>query len=137
MAHLFIAAFFPKYKGVFFVVWYSISPVYILLTFLFTEVMCFTITDQQTSSLFKDFFSCRSIVWIQAQRDKQLEQMKGSTPRKDETHEYRVGRLKQEKVSIPRGDNVRIKNNSIGVLALKIFILVIRLVRDSVTQSCS
>jgi len=46
-------------------------------------------------------------VWVQTQRDKQLEQVKGSTPRKDDsTHEFRIGRLKQEKVSIPRGNNV-------------------------------
>lgn len=50
---------------------------------------------------------CRAIVWVQTQRDKQLEQVKGSTPRKDDSsHEFRIGRLKQEKVSIPRGDNV-------------------------------
>ena len=36
-----------------------------------------------------------------------MEQIKGSTPRKDEsTHDFRIGRLKQEKVSIPRGENV-------------------------------
>ena len=38
-----------------------------------------------------------------------MEQIKGSTPRKDDsTHEFRIGRLKQEKVSIPRGDNVKL-----------------------------
>lgn len=52
-------------------------------------------------------FCFRAIVWVQTQRDKQMEQIKGSTPRKDDsTHDFRIGRLKQEKVSIPRGENV-------------------------------
>jgi E3 ubiquitin-protein ligase HECTD1 len=46
----------------------------------------------------------RSIVWLQGQRDVTLERQRGPglSPRRDDPHEYRVGRLKHERVKVPR-----------------------------------
>lgn len=60
------------------------------------------------------YFSCtafgasRSIVWLQTQRDALLERQRapGLSPRRDDIHEFRVGRLKHERVSVPRGDKL-------------------------------
>lgn len=60
------------------------------------------------------YFSCtafgasRSIVWLQTQRDAVLERQRapGLSPRRDDSHEFRVGRLKHERVSVPRGDKL-------------------------------
>ncbi|XP_033230566.1 E3 ubiquitin-protein ligase HECTD1 isoform X3 [Belonocnema kinseyi] len=60
------------------------------------------------------YFSCtafgasRSIVWLQTQRDAVLERQRapGLSPRRDDSHEFRVGRLKHERVSVPRGDQL-------------------------------
>lgn len=49
---------------------------------------------------------CRSIVWLQTQRDVTLERQRapGLSPRRDDPHEFRVGRLKHERVKVPRGN---------------------------------
>ncbi|XP_046664774.1 E3 ubiquitin-protein ligase HECTD1 isoform X3 [Homalodisca vitripennis] len=60
------------------------------------------------------YFSCtafgasRSIVWLQTQRDVTLERQRapGLSPRRDDPHEFRVGRLKHERVKVPRGDQL-------------------------------
>ncbi|XP_054003469.1 E3 ubiquitin-protein ligase HECTD1 isoform X7 [Hylaeus anthracinus] len=60
------------------------------------------------------YFSCtafgasRSIVWLQTQRDAVLERQRapGLSPRRDDSHEFRVGRLKHERVSVPRGEKL-------------------------------
>ncbi|XP_076174502.1 ubiquitin fusion-degradation 4-like isoform X3 [Ptiloglossa arizonensis] len=60
------------------------------------------------------YFSCtafgasRSIVWLQTQREAVLERQRapGLSPRRDDSHEFRVGRLKHERVSVPRGDKL-------------------------------
>ncbi|XP_061930114.1 E3 ubiquitin-protein ligase HECTD1 isoform X15 [Apis cerana] len=60
------------------------------------------------------YFSCtafgasRSIVWLQTQRDAILERQRapGLSPRRDDIHEFRVGRLKHERVSVPRGEKL-------------------------------
>nr|XP_014275679.1 E3 ubiquitin-protein ligase HECTD1 isoform X5 [Halyomorpha halys] len=59
------------------------------------------------------YFTCtafgpsRSIVWLQSQRDVCLERQRtpGLSPRRDDPHEYRVGRLKHERVKVPREGN--------------------------------
>ncbi|XP_073986001.1 ubiquitin fusion-degradation 4-like isoform X6 [Rhodnius prolixus] len=56
------------------------------------------------------YFTCtafgpsRSIVWLQSQRDVTMERQRtpGLSPRRDDPHEYRVGRLKHERVQVPR-----------------------------------
>ncbi|CAM1299094.1 HECTD1 (predicted) [Pycnogonum litorale] len=58
------------------------------------------------------YFSCtafgasRSIVWLQNQRDATVERNRGPSPRRDDPHEYRIGRLKHERVKVPRGDKI-------------------------------
>lgn len=52
------------------------------------------------------FFSIRSIVWLQNQRDMALERNRGPSPRRDDPHEYRIGRLKHERVKVPRGEHL-------------------------------
>ncbi|UYV64246.1 HECTD1 [Cordylochernes scorpioides] len=58
------------------------------------------------------YFSCtafgasRSIVWLQNQRDASLERHRGPSPRRDDPHEFRVGRLKHERVKVSRGDRL-------------------------------
>ncbi|XP_067621577.1 E3 ubiquitin-protein ligase Ufd4 isoform X2 [Eurosta solidaginis] len=62
----------------------------------------------------QQYFNCtafgasRSIVCLQSQRDVTLERqrMPGLSPRRDDQHEFRVGRLKHERVKVPRSDNL-------------------------------
>lgn len=51
-------------------------------------------------------FCNRAIVWLQNKRDAVLERNRGPAPRRDDTHEYRIGRLKHERVKVPRGDQL-------------------------------
>lgn len=52
------------------------------------------------------FGASRSIVWLQTQRDVTMERQRtpGLSPRRDDPHEFRVGRLKHERVKLPRGE---------------------------------
>lgn len=52
------------------------------------------------------FGASRSIVWLQSQRDSTIERqrMLGLSPRRDEQHEFHVGRLKHERIKVPRSD---------------------------------
>ncbi|XP_045131786.1 E3 ubiquitin-protein ligase HECTD1-like isoform X6 [Portunus trituberculatus] len=56
------------------------------------------------------YFNCtafgpeRSLVWLQSQRDASVERRGGL--RRDDPHEYRVGRLKHERVTVPRGPDL-------------------------------
>ncbi|WAR20555.1 HECD1-like protein [Mya arenaria] len=43
---------------------------------------------------------------IQGRRDQQMERQRGVQPRREETGEYRVGRLKHERVKIPRNEKL-------------------------------
>jgi E3 ubiquitin-protein ligase HECTD1 len=54
------------------------------------------------------FGASRSIVWLQTQRDVTMERQRttGLSPRRDEPHEFRVGRLKHERVKVPRGEEI-------------------------------
>uniref|UniRef100_A0A1B0ANY5 E3 ubiquitin-protein ligase n=1 Tax=Glossina palpalis gambiensis TaxID=67801 RepID=A0A1B0ANY5_9MUSC len=54
------------------------------------------------------FGASRSIVCLQSQRDVTLERqrMPGLSPRRDDQHEFRVGRLKHERVKVPRNENL-------------------------------
>ncbi|XP_019870714.1 E3 ubiquitin-protein ligase HECTD1 isoform X2 [Aethina tumida] len=54
------------------------------------------------------FGASRSIVWLQTQRDVTMERQRtpGLSPRRDDPHEFRVGRLKHERVKVPRGDEL-------------------------------
>lgn len=55
------------------------------------------------------FGASRSIVWLQSQRDITLDRRlpPGSSPRRDDQQlEFRVGRLKHDRVKVPRNDNL-------------------------------
>lgn len=54
------------------------------------------------------FGASRSIVWLQSQRDVTMERqrMPGLSPRRDDQHEFRVGRLKHERVKVQRNENL-------------------------------
>lgn len=55
------------------------------------------------------FGASRSIVWLQTQRDVSVERQRvtGLSQRRDDSHEFRVGRLKHERVKVPRaGDKL-------------------------------
>ncbi|XP_075151574.1 ubiquitin fusion-degradation 4-like isoform X2 [Haematobia irritans] len=54
------------------------------------------------------FGASRSIVCLQSQRDATIERqrMPGLSPRRDDQHEFRVGRLKHERVKVPRDENL-------------------------------
>lgn len=51
------------------------------------------------------FGTSRAIVWLQEQRDKAFDQVR-STVRRDEVQDYRIGRIKHERVRVPRGENL-------------------------------
>lgn len=79
------------------------------------------------------FFSIRSIVWLQNQRDMALERNRGPSPRRDDPHEYRIGRLKHERVKVPRGEHLlewaiqvlKVHAARKSILEVSIFFLVI------------
>lgn len=50
------------------------------------------------------FGASRSIVWLQSQRDNERQRVPGLSPRHADQHEFRVGRLKHERVKVPRSD---------------------------------
>ena len=47
-----------------------------------------------------------SIIWLQKRREEVMERLRGSSQRKEEQHEMQIGRLKQDRVRVPRGENV-------------------------------
>lgn len=53
------------------------------------------------------FGASRSIVWLQSQRDTTVDRrVMVSSPRRDDQHEFRVGRLKHDRVKVPRNENL-------------------------------
>ncbi|KAK4336816.1 hypothetical protein RND71_043695 [Anisodus tanguticus] len=52
------------------------------------------------------FGTSRSIVWLQNQRDLLLERIYGASPRREDPHEFRLGRLLHERVKVPRNENL-------------------------------
>ncbi|XP_054154199.1 E3 ubiquitin-protein ligase HECTD1-like [Oppia nitens] len=68
--------------------------------------MLFPFEVRQTYFLSTAFGTSRSIVWLQNQRDSTLDRVRGPSPRRDDPHDFRVGRLKHERVKVPRGDRL-------------------------------
>lgn len=52
------------------------------------------------------FLNFRSIVWLQNKRDATIDRNRGPSPRREDAHEYRIGRLKHERVSVPRDESL-------------------------------
>ena len=61
---------------------------------------------------------CRSIIWLQRRRDEILERLRGSAHQqhRDDLHELQIGRLKQDRVHIPRGGDVSPKWNAQNIV---------------------
>lgn len=51
-------------------------------------------------------YFCRSIVWLQSIQDANNERSRVHLPRRLEAQEFRIGRLKHERVTVPRGEEV-------------------------------
>lgn len=47
----------------------------------------------------------RSVMWLQRCCDEILERVRGGTLRKEEQYEYHVGRLRQDRVRVPRKED--------------------------------
>lgn len=45
-------------------------------------------------------------MWLQNKRDATLERTRGPSPRREDAHEYRIGRLKHERVKVPRDEGL-------------------------------
>lgn len=68
--------------------------------------MLFPFEIRQTYFSSTAFGTSRSIVWLQNQRDTSLDRVRGPSPRRDDPHDFRVGRLKHERVKVPRSDRL-------------------------------
>uniref|UniRef100_A0A2C9KAE0 E3 ubiquitin-protein ligase n=1 Tax=Biomphalaria glabrata TaxID=6526 RepID=A0A2C9KAE0_BIOGL len=64
------------------------------------------ITNKVTQQIQTLYVTDRSIVWLQNKRDANVERSRGPLPRREDSHEYRVGRLKHERVVVPRNENL-------------------------------
>ncbi|XP_050406417.1 E3 ubiquitin-protein ligase HECTD1 isoform X3 [Patella vulgata] len=68
--------------------------------------MVFPFDTRQLYFICTAFGTSRSIVWLQNKRDASIDRIRSPVPRRDEGHEFRVGRLKHERVKVPRGDEL-------------------------------
>ena len=48
----------------------------------------------------------RSIIWMQKRREEVMERLRGSSQRREDQHEMQIGRLKQDRVKVPRKEDV-------------------------------
>ena len=67
----------------------------------FSCPMLFPFETRQLYFASTAFGTSRSIVWLQNQRDSSLDRLRGHDP-----HEFRVGRLRHERVKVPRSGDV-------------------------------
>uniref|UniRef100_T1J5Y0 E3 ubiquitin-protein ligase n=1 Tax=Strigamia maritima TaxID=126957 RepID=T1J5Y0_STRMM len=74
--------------------------------FTYSCPMLFPFETRQLYFTCTAFGTSRSIVWLQNQRDATVERTRGPSPRRDDPHEYRVGRLKHDRVKVPRGSKL-------------------------------
>lgn len=72
----------------------------------YTCPMLFPFETRQIYFACTAFGTSRSIVWLQNQRDTSLERVRGPSPRREDPHDFRVGRLKHERVKVPRGEQL-------------------------------
>ncbi|BFZ12481.1 hypothetical protein BsWGS_15521 [Bradybaena similaris] len=68
--------------------------------------MLFPFENRQLYFTCTAFGTSRSIVWLQNKRDANIERSRGPLPRREDSHEYRVGRLKHERVVVPRNEHL-------------------------------
>lgn len=50
--------------------------------------------------------SLRSVIWMQKRREDVMERLRGTSQRREDQHEMQIGRLKQDRVQIPRDEDV-------------------------------
>lgn len=73
----------------------------------FTCPMLFPFETRQLYFSSTAFGTSRSIVWLQNQRDSVLDRLRGSSPRReDPQQDFRVGRLRHERVKVPRANDI-------------------------------
>ena len=72
----------------------------------FTCPMLFPFETRQLYFTSTAFGTSRSIVWLQNQRDSSLDRIRGPSPRREDPHEFRVGRLRHERVKVPRSGDI-------------------------------
>lgn len=82
----------------------GVCGVTLLLTLLFFCHVC--LFDTIPNVWFLYFLLPRAIVWLQNKRDASIDRNRGPSPRREDAHEYRVGRLKHERVKVPRGNQL-------------------------------
>lgn len=58
-------------------------------------------------------FIFRTVIWLQKCCDEVLERIRGGALKKEEQYEYHIGRLRQDRVHIPR------KEDDVSVILLK------------------
>lgn len=75
-------------------------------TLLYTYPMLFPFETRKIYFISTAFGTSRSIVWLQNQRDQILDRTRGPSPRREDMHEFRVGRLRHERVKVPRDENL-------------------------------
>ena len=51
-------------------------------------------------------FAYRAIAWLQGKREANTERVRTPSTRRDDHHEFQVGRLKHERVKVPRGEQL-------------------------------
>uniref|UniRef100_K1RA79 E3 ubiquitin-protein ligase n=1 Tax=Magallana gigas TaxID=29159 RepID=K1RA79_MAGGI len=68
--------------------------------------MLFSVDTRQLYFTCTAFGTSRAIVWLQDKRDASIERSRGPVTRREEGGEYRIGRLKHERVKVPRGNTL-------------------------------
>jgi len=72
----------------------------------FTRPMLFPFETRQLYFTASAFGTSRSIVWLQNQRESSVDRLRGPSPRREDPQDFRVGRLRHERVKVPRGDSI-------------------------------
>jgi len=72
----------------------------------FTSPFLFPFETRQLFFHCTAFGSSRSIVWLQQQREAEQRGRSGPGMRAPEQHEFKIGRIKHERVKVPRGDQI-------------------------------
>lgn len=59
-------------------------------------------------------FPFRSVIWMQKRREDVMERLRGTSQRREDQHEMQIGRLKQDRVRVPRDEDVCIYNTCVA-----------------------
>jgi hypothetical protein len=64
------------------------------------------VTSWGCVSAITTYYSFRAVIWLQKCRDEILEHLRGGSLKKEDQYEYNIGRLRQDRVKIPRDGKV-------------------------------